>query len=89
MALPPIISNLPIFKLFKSAPSSKQTGPAPAANSTLPKDVVELSDAAKKRLEGVQTLSLKNDTELRETLGQTRSLLSEHQVSLGLDPSFS
>lgn len=89
MALPPILSNLPIFKLFKTAaPSSSARQAGQSTKSAVPKDVVEISEAAKKRMEGLRPLSLKNESELRETLGKTRDLIAEHGVSLGLDPSF-
>ena len=89
MALPPVISNLPILKMFGiGASQPAKTGKAPADNSgaKLPQDVVELSEAARSRMEGPQDL---NESQAGNKAKETGALLSESGVSLGLDPKFS
>jgi hypothetical protein len=79
MALPPIISNFPLFKIFKpgtggnAASTPAQTPAAPAA---APQDTVSISPAAR-NLDQINTIT-----------AQTRQILEQTPVALGLDPSF-
>lgn len=91
MALPPIISNLPIFKTFKPAPSEKTAQTEPETVHSLSEnvagDVVEISQAAQQRLEGVKVLG---DDDVPVVLVETQRILEENEnISLGLDPDFS
>ena len=85
MALLPIISNFPLFKIFKpnDAASSKQAVQLqPAADKTFARDVLDISPAAYQKL---------NDRDLGQIQAlatQTKKILEEAPVSLGLDPNF-
>lgn len=88
MALPPIISNLPIIKLFKSnAPANNQTNTEQAKAQAL-KDSVSISAAAARGLKLSGTSPIKDDEEARGVAQQTNALLSENDLPLGLDPKF-
>lgn len=83
MAIPPIISNLPIFKSLKTAePAQKQEV---ATSPATTEDVVEISGAARERLENVRTLT---EQEAPEVSAQTAKELADSDLALGLDPSF-
>lgn len=85
MNLPPIIANSPLLKLFKSEPAQK-SGPKEAASlPAQPQDVVEISAAAQKRLEGVRPL---RESEVPATLQEAKAALKDSDVALGLDPNF-
>ena len=86
MALPPIISNSPLFKLFKTEPAAKsEPKPAVPQSASQPEDVVEISEAAQARLNGVQTLS---EQDAPGVAAQTREQLTDSDIALGLDPNF-
>jgi len=85
MALPPIISNSPLMKLFKTGPGAKAEAPQSAKNSNMPQDVVELSAAARKRLDGVKTAL--NAEQARDAAAAVKDELGRSNVSLGLDNS--
>lgn len=88
MALPPIISNLPIIKLFKSnAPANNQTNSEQAKAQAM-KDSVSISAAAARGLKLSGTSLIKDDTEARNVAQQTNKLLADGEMSLGLDPKF-
>lgn len=89
MALPPIITNSPIGKLFGAEPA-KSTDSAKGKDSETPqnttqtqtRDVVEISDAAKAKLKEAEQLS---ETQARETAVETRDQLAEDEsLTLGL-----
>jgi hypothetical protein len=89
MALPPIISNLPIFKFFRSEgpaqPQQHQTQSAKAGGGALPRDVVEVSDAALDKLNQSQD-KIRNEAQARDTAENVREDLAENEdVALGLD----
>ncbi|AGH97584.1 hypothetical protein [Micavibrio aeruginosavorus] len=88
MALPPIISNLPIFKFFRSegpTQSQQQTQSTQSGGGTLPRDVVEVSDAALDKLNQSQD-KIRNEAQARDTAEDVRDDLAENEdVSLGLD----
>lgn len=88
MALPPIISNSPIFKLFKSnSPANGQTNTDQAKAQAL-KDTVSISTAAARGLKLSGTALIKDDGEARDVAQQAREQLAEHDTALGLDPKF-
>jgi hypothetical protein len=80
MGIPPIISNLPIFRLFKSDKGSKAD--APAANESIAAsatDKVEISSAAQEKLDVSRA---------REAVAKIKQYLEQYPISLGLDPAF-
>jgi len=80
MAIPPIISKLPIFRLFKSDKGAKAD--APAANESVAassSDTVEISSAAQDKLDLSRA---------RETVAKIKQYLEQHPITLGLDPAF-
>lgn len=88
MNLPPIISNLPIFKTLKSGGADKATSaPEAAAQAgvTAPQDSVDLSGKAQARLDGIQSLS---SAQAAATAQNTGKLLADSNLALGLDPSY-
>ncbi len=90
MAIPPIISNNPILKLFKTDKSGGIDATQKAAEApNSPQDVVEISEAARKRLDGVKELSSDNPAEIKTVAENARDILEESGVTLGLDSSFS
>ena len=89
MAIPPIIANNPLLKLFRTEQGSAAKGktdlpPVPAT----PADIVEVSKAAKQRLDGIENLSADNSARVQEVAGDTRDILQETGLSLGLDRNF-
>ena len=91
MALPPILSNLPIVKLFGAGgtqPGKAAPTPAGRSEASLPQDMVELSEAARKRLEGAKII-IGDESKARCLASEARVMLSESDISLGLDPKFS
>jgi len=93
MALPPILSNLPFTKLFKTeqAPEAAGKQAAPAKKETAaspPQDIVEISEAALKKLEGQS--SFLTEDEAKAAAGETRGILEKNPgVALGLEEGFS
>ena len=83
MAIPPIISNLSIFKLFKSGnTSSAQASKSPDAKAPL-QDKVEISNAA------LDKLSAEDVKKAGQTAVETKGLLEQdHDATLGLEPGF-
>lgn len=85
MALPPIIANNPIMKLFR-AEQPKQKSDAASVPEGLLQDTVEISDAARKKFGEVQLLA---DRQARGVAEKTRDILSQDETqTLGLDPKF-
>jgi hypothetical protein len=84
MALPPIITNSPLFKVLSGTPS----GPAkdtsqPAAKA--PGDIVKLSDEALRKLDAAE---IQSQSKARSTAGEARADLEQNPtVNLGLDPA--
>lgn len=99
MALPPIISSLPIFKLFKpannAAPAKTEAGQGTpvkntaknTARNTVPQDSLHLSAAAR-RSEAPLAGTINDPVQAYKVAGQTRALLTDNNLSLGLDPEF-
>ena len=88
MALPPIISNSPIFKIFQSDNAKSKTVKTETTPQT-PQDVVEISQAAQERLEGVQAFSADNPAEIKGAAGDAGEVLRQDEdLTLGLDPAF-
>ena len=93
MALPPIVTNNPLFKLFRAdgkAGQGRADGKdVPVNHRQTHEDIVEISQAAKQKLDGARALSSGNAEEPKAIAAQTRDLLLEEQnLTLGLDPAF-
>jgi hypothetical protein len=86
MSIPPIISNLPLFRLFKSGGASANKAPGQPAQSG--GDIVEISDAAQKKLDAAQVLSAQDPGRISAVTSQIRQYLEQQPVSLGLNPAF-
>ncbi|GEM_PF-1480964 len=88
MAIPPIISNNPLLKLFRTddpgfrRESGGKTEKTSNAAST-PQDIVEISQAAQQRLSGIQQLSADNPEQIQDVAGETKEILEETDVALG------
>jgi hypothetical protein len=83
MALPPIITNSPLFKVLSGtqARPAKETA-EPAAKA--PGDSVKLSDEALRKLEAVE---IQSQSKARSTAGEARADLEQNPtVTLGFDP---
>jgi hypothetical protein len=89
MALPPIISNLPIMKLFKSQNVANTQKTAESVKASATPDTVKLSAAAARQLKLSGTAEIKDSAQAQQTAANTRALLAENNVALGLDPQFS
>ncbi len=88
MALPPIISNSPIFKLFKSSsPANGQTNSDQAKAQAL-KDSVSISTAAARGQKLTDKSLIADEAQARDAARQAREDLAANDVSLGLDPKF-
>lgn len=87
MTIPPVISNFPALNVFRSDRSGNAEVQSPQSSSSNPQDLVEISDAALEQLQGSQQLEA--DNEAQELASNTRSILGDSDLSLGLDPDFS
>lgn len=88
MAIPPIISNSPIFKIFQSDNAKSKTDKTESAAQS-PQDVVEISEAAQQRLNNIQDFSAENQAEIREAAGEAGEILRrDESLTLGVDPAF-
>ena len=91
MAIPPVISNLPIIKALRAgqaAPADNQSKTENTPSPSAPEDVVNISETAQQRLDGLKDLSLDKPDELADTIAEVRDLVEKHLVALGLDPDF-
>ena len=89
MAIPPIITNNPIVKLFRSEQKAPDGPEAGRITQQTPEDIVEISEIAQQRLDGLEALSSKDPARLQEVSVQTRDLLAENEsLTLGVDPGF-
>lgn len=94
MALPPIIANNPIIKLFqtgqKNNVSAKETAPPQETKAgATPQDIVELSEAARQKLDRAKVGPLETDQDARQAARHARDALAGHDTqTLGLDPGF-
>lgn len=84
MAIPPILSNLPILKNFKSDDSSASKPAESSKDAASAQDKVEISAAAQERLstEDVNQASA-------AAVGARELLEADQGATLGLDPDFS
>lgn len=96
MTIPPIIANNPLLKLFRTDGKQEQRegadekAPAARHHRQTPEDIVEISQAAKQKLDGARALSPENTEEPKAIAAQTRDfLLEDRNLTLGLDPAFS
>lgn len=88
MAIPPIIANNPILKLFKTEPSSGSKTDVAKTPQT-PEDIVEISEAAQQHLDGIRDLSKEGADKVQEVAGETRGILEgDESLTLGADPAF-
>lgn len=91
MALPPIITNSPIYRALAGgqARPAKEANENPAANSSAAtRDSVELSEAALKKLDAAKAEDLKSQNTARGTAQDVRTELERNpNLSLGLDQS--
>ena len=88
MSIPPIISNLPLFRLFKTGrggAGADKPANQPAQSSG---DTVEISAAAQKKLDAAQVLSAQDPGKISAVTSQVRQYLEQQPVSLGLNPAF-
>lgn len=83
MAIPPIISNNPLLKLFRTDQQGGEKNEKPANTAATPSDIVEISETAQKRLDGIKQLSAEDPAEVQQVAGETRDILTENQISLG------
>lgn len=84
MSIPPIISNLPLFKSLKAAGTERAQG-ADAGTAASAADNVELSVAIKDHVGDVKTLSPEQAAQLA---AKTSFMIEDSDLSLGLDPNF-
>ncbi len=91
MAIPPIIANNPLLKLFRTdKPGGEDEVKDAGGAASTPEDIVEISEAARQRLDGgIHALSADDLGEVQEVAGETRAILEDTDLSLGLDPEFS
>jgi hypothetical protein len=87
MALPPIISSLPIVKLFKPHGTTQTAKAEENEPPSTGKDTVQISEAAQAKLK--ESATLKSEGEARAAAAQTREQLQSYDGALGLDPQFS
>lgn len=88
MALPPIISNSPLFKLFKdNTPANGQTNTEQAKAQAL-KDTVDISNAAARGQKVSGASLIGSDDEARNIARQAHEQLSGNDSTLGLDSEF-
>jgi len=88
MALPPIITNVPFLKLFRSDQAHKPVNSDKSTGAAEPKDTVKISEAAQIKFEEIKPLSLADPEALREAIGNVRAILENGSFTLGLDPDF-
>lgn len=89
MAIPPIISNNPLLKLFRTDPASGSQDNETASVSQTSEDIVEISEAAQQRLDGIQEFSSERPEEIRQTAQESREILEgDEDLTLGADPAF-
>jgi hypothetical protein len=85
MGILPIITNNPILKLFQGDrtrsedKTSGQTDKPSAQNS----DIVEISRAAREKLQGIQNLSSDDPDKIHSVTVETKNLLAQNEVTLG------
>ena len=87
MALPPIISNLPIIKMLQprdNAAAAKDNGAAKKAVA----DTLSISTAAARALKLSGVAEIADAGQARDTAAGTRAILERTNVALGLDPQF-
>lgn len=74
MALPPIISNSPLFKLFTADKPARPAAPsAEGKGADTIRDTVSLSDAALEKLD-----TIRDESKARETAGAIRHALEDN-----------
>ena len=87
MSIPPIISNLPLFRLFKT--DRRGAGADKPANQPVHSgDTVEISAAAQKKLDAAQVLTAQDPGKISAVTSEIKRYLEQQPVSLGLNPAF-
>lgn len=87
MALPPIVTNSPLFKVLDgTSGKSSREQPQPAENAaSSPQDKVTLSDDALRKLDELKSADL-NAAGARQTAADVRTTLEENPgLTLGSD----
>lgn len=87
MALPPIITNSPLFKVLNGAQSKPANEPqAPSApEKTAAQDTVSLSEEALRKLDAINATKVDTADKARETAGDVRDdLAANPDVTLGM-----
>lgn len=89
MSLPPILSNLSIFKIFSRHETTKSgkaieqsTAPRPAM-----RDVVDISPEGLKKLSDIESRPVKA-SEAKTLAVVSGKILADNGLTLGLDPRF-
>lgn len=85
MAVPPIISNSPLFKALKGNADNKIELQGSDITRTPSSDNVDISSRLQERVGDVQTLSAKEAAQTAENIANQ---LQGSDLALGLDPSF-
>ena len=93
MAIPPIISSFSFLKLFKSGDDSAEGQKAASGNDAVytpqsTEDVVEISEVAQQKLDGIRNFTSDKPEEIQGAAGESREILAQTSFSLGLDPAF-
>lgn len=89
MALPPIISNLPIIKLFTKPQTAANSQKGDAVKAAADNDSVRISAAASRQLRLSGAAAITDSAMAGKTAADTRAMLAANNVALGLDPKFS
>jgi hypothetical protein len=89
MAIPPIIANSPVLKLFSATKDSGTANIKTQSTAQSTKDIVDISEAAQKRLDGARNLKSEGENAARAVAQDTAALLNDNEtLSLGADPAF-
>lgn len=85
MALPPIITDTPLFRMLNGSFAKPASAPQAAASQDIPEDKVILSDDALKKLDELESSDIKTADSARRTAGEVRNTLeNDPDLYLGL-----
>ena len=89
MALPPIVTNSPIYKALVNTTTEKRPAQLPADEAkaaSTQQDSVNISDEALKKLEELKSADIKTTDKARETAGDVRTTLEDNtDIRLGAE----
>lgn len=88
MALPPIISNSPLFKVLSGAQAkpANETQPQAAPDKPAAQDTVSLSEEALRKLDAINATKVDTADKARQTAEDVRDdLASNPDVTLGFE----